>query len=133
MTHSLNTAHLLYGVLGLMLFLGTGQYMQHVAEVPALTDSERLMYRSGHLYIMFAFAANVFWSFRAAPTAIPNPLAWLCSLMLAVAPIAATFSFFQEIGSVELDRPIASLSLVLVFIAASLAAIGRGWAQWRGE
>ena len=115
MTVSWRGLHLLVGTLGLALFVLTGQYMQHMANVPAMDDSLRLMYRSLHLYLLGACAGNVLVAVYMTPG---RPLGWLRGTasagLLLCAPLMA-LSFFTEAAPGAMDRPLASVSMYLLF------------------
>jgi hypothetical protein len=52
--------HLLCGVLGLAIFLATGQYMDRwLNHLDGMPDGPRALYRSGHIYILFSASLNL--------------------------------------------------------------------------
>jgi hypothetical protein len=52
--------HFAAGVLTVLVFAATGQFMRHHAPpLPSLGDVERLMYRSRHIYILAAGLVNL--------------------------------------------------------------------------
>ena len=52
-------AHWIVGLLTLVVFPLTGVYMRHVAQVPALDDVPRLVFRSRHLFLLLTAVANL--------------------------------------------------------------------------
>ena len=52
-------AHWLVGVLALIVFPLTGQYMLHAADVPHLDSVPRLVFRSRHLLLLVAAVVNL--------------------------------------------------------------------------
>ncbi len=122
------SVHLLLGGLGLLLFVLTGQYMQHVANVPELSDTARLQYRSLHLYILGAAAANVCIGAYMNPAHTLGKLRGLASAGLVLALLMLSVSFFVEAPAGAMDRPIAVYGLYLLFgapVVLIIAEIGK--------
>ncbi len=117
------TVHLILGGLGLLLFVLTGQYMQHAANVPELADTARLQYRSLHIYLLGACAANVFVGFYMSPADTLGKLRGLVSVGLLLSQLLLAVSFFIEAPAGTMERPIASIGLYLLFGAAALLVI----------
>jgi len=112
----LQYVHLSVGTLGLLLFIVQGQYMANILAVPELGDGARLMYRTGHIYLMLASALNVF-----AGCYLPHSRGKLqtgASLLLLLAPLMLIYSFFAESTSAELDRPATVFAMYFLFAAA---------------
>ncbi|NND67141.1 MAG: hypothetical protein HKN19_06100 [Halioglobus sp.] len=125
------TMHLVLGALGLLLFVLTGQYMQHVANVPELADTARLQYRSLHLYLLGACAANVFVGFYMSPAAVLGKLRGLASVALILSQLMLAVSFFTEAPAGAMDRPIASFGLYFLFGAAAILVVAEVWNRFR--
>ena len=106
------------GGAGLLLFLLTGQYMARIAGVADLPDTERILYRSSHIYLFLACCANVFAGYLMPVGRTANKLQWLCSLLLLLAPTLFAWSFFTEVSQDSLDRPVAKIALFSLFAAA---------------
>ena len=90
-------AHWLVGLLTLLIFPLTGQYMRHVAAVPQLDDVPRLIFRSRHLFLLLAGVANI-----ALSSSQPFHRAQrVASVLILVAPflLFAAFSLIQQEGS----------------------------------
>jgi hypothetical protein len=52
--------HLTVGIIAVIAFLITGQFMRHhTPPMPTLTDGTRLMFRSRHIYILSAGLVNL--------------------------------------------------------------------------
>jgi len=56
---SWSRAHWIVGLLTLLMFPLTGQYMRHIAGVPHLDAVPRLIFRSRHLLLLVAGVANI--------------------------------------------------------------------------
>lgn len=85
-------AHWIVGLLTLLAFPLTGQYMRHVANVPHLDDVTRLVFRSRHLLILAAGVANIALSnsqpFHRAQRA--------ASILIMLAPFLLIAAFFMD-------------------------------------
>jgi hypothetical protein len=49
--------HLGVGLLGVIAFVGTGQYHEHLR---GMTDAQRLLFRSTHIYLLLASLLNLY-------------------------------------------------------------------------
>ena len=119
----LKSLHLAFGVLGLALFIAQGQYMAHILAVPELADGPRLMYRTGHIYLLLASALNV-----CLGVYMPRPsgkLQFLASVLVLVAPLMLVYSFATESTSTELHRPVTVYALYMVFAAVVSLLLAR--------
>ncbi len=58
--HPWKWLHLLFGILGLVAFLFTGQFMdRRLDHLVGMPDGPRALYRSGHIYILFSALLNL--------------------------------------------------------------------------
>lgn len=120
---SLRTLHLSIGILGLLVFVLQGQYMALVLNVPELPDTQRMLYRSAHIYLMLASALNLCVGYFRNPADRPGLIEKIASLLFAVAPAVFLVSFFTEVNEQQIDRTLASLGLYGVFFAAALLGL----------
>lgn len=125
------TLHLTLGTAGLLLFVLQGQYMIHVLAVPELADGPRLMYRTGHIYLLFASALNVCLGVYMPRS--PGKLQLLASALLLVAPLMLVYSFIAESTSGELHRPATVYALYMVFAAAVSLLLARALDAFRAR
>lgn len=120
------------GSLGVLGFLGTGQYMKYALDgMQGMPDLPRLLYRSAHIYLLWAGLANLLAGMALAPTR--QPLAgWLQrgagGLLSVTVPLFAA-SFFVESPQGLIDRPLASLGNYLGGAGVVLAV----YAAWLGQ
>jgi hypothetical protein len=127
--HRLRWLHLGVGVLGVAVFLFTGQFMdRRLGHLEGMPDGPRALYRSAHIYILFSALLNlllgiyVVTSYRRGV----RILQYLGSTLLLIAPLLFTYGFFVEtpLGTVEraMTREAIYLSLggVLVHAVAVL-------------
>jgi hypothetical protein len=91
--------HLIVGLLMLVIFVLTGQYMdkfhEHLRNTP---DAARLLFRSRHIYLLLASLINIVLGVYLARglTAWRNRLQTLGSLLLLLAPALLLYAFFTE-------------------------------------
>ena len=85
-------AHWVVGLLALIAFPLTGQYMRHIAAVPHLDSVPRLIFRSRHLLLLVAGVANI-----ALPNSQPFHRAQrLASVLIMIAPFLIVAAFFID-------------------------------------
>jgi hypothetical protein len=123
-------AHLIVGALALAAFVLTGQYMDRVhAHLVGMPDGPRMLYRSAHIYLLFASLINLLlgaYLTRAAAGAA-RVLQTLGSVVLLTTPLLFLGAFAVEPGLRELLRPWArpgiylSLAGVLAHVFAARA------------
>ena len=99
--------HLAVGVAGVLGFLGTGQYMDKVHDhLRGMDDARRLLFRSTHLYLLFASLVNLALGLYLRPA-----LGWrwwvrpVGSVLVLAAPFLAAAGFFSEPWLSGLERP----------------------------
>jgi hypothetical protein len=123
--------HLVVGGLGLLLFVLTGQYMARVVGVPELDDTQRLMYRSLHLYLMGACAANALTGHYMRAEESLGFFRGAASLVLLISPFLLAVSFFTEAGPGMMERGLARYGLFLLFGAGAAAVVAELWQKFR--
>ncbi|MCM5678955.1 hypothetical protein M8A51_05355 [Schlegelella sp. S2-27] len=102
--------HLGVGVLGLLAFVLSGQYMHWVHDhLRGMPDGPRLFYRSVHIYLLWSALLNL--ALAGAATAPGHPR-WavprmLASTAVAVGPALLAASFLLETYNAALLRPMA--------------------------
>lgn len=118
----LRNIHRIYGVLVVVVFLGTGQYMLH--RHPAMTEiatQSRLLYRSAHIYLLMAGLINL-----AVGTYLSRGRKWLQfpgSALLLVSPVLIFCGFATESLQPGIDRTLTSLGVYSVFAGTLLHAL----------
>ena len=124
-THAvqLRTIHLWAGIGGIVVFLGTGQYLKY--GFPGLYEGHevvRYMFRANHVYILLASLVNVLagcyltlnrkgWRRKLAITG---------SMFLLIAPVVLLVAFFIEAPRGVPERMLTLLGIHLVLIGALL-------------
>jgi hypothetical protein len=119
--------HLIVGVLTLIAFILTGQYLSRAYPgMAGVDDGLRMMLRSRHLYIMLAGAVNValglYLTRRAGGWRVT--VQRLGSVLLLVAPLLLIAGFFTEAPRGRMDAPLAPFGLYAVFGGIVLHLIG---------
>jgi hypothetical protein len=110
--------HLLVGVLTLIMFVLTGQYLSRAyPNMAGVDDGLRMLLRSRHLYIMLAGAVNAALGLYLTRQARGWRLAVqrLGSLLLLVAPVLLIVAFFTEAPRGNMNAPLAPFGLYAVF------------------
>ncbi len=99
--------HLAIGLIGVVGFLLTGQYMDRVHDhLRGMSDAQRLLFRSTHIYLLFGSLLNLAMGLYSQP--ICGWRAWpraTGSMLVIASPILATLGFFTEPWLSDLNRP----------------------------
>ena len=119
----LGKIHLILGILIVIIFLLTGQYMHryynHLQDMELMS---RALFRAGHLYILLFGLIN---------TALGSHLKlskekWIKltqqigSTMIFIASFLVIFAFFKELPAERIERPITRYSLYLILLGVSI-------------
>jgi len=91
--------HQAVGVMGLIVFVLTGQYLRRrYPNIDEVADSMRMMLRSRHLYIMLASALNLGLGlyFTSRPAGWRRAVQMLGSGLILIAPALLISAFFTE-------------------------------------
>ncbi len=99
--------HLIVGLAGVAAFLGTGQYMDRWHDhLRGMADAQRMLFRSTHIYLLWASLLNVvaglYLAGRAGWRRVPQNLG---SCLLLLAPATLLVAFSTEPWLDGLDRP----------------------------
>lgn len=92
-------AHLTIGLVGVAVFLLTGQFMaQHTPPVRALSPDVRMMYISRHIYLLGSAIVNLVLGLYLAQFALgwKRGLQQVGSMLFLVAPVLLTIASFLE-------------------------------------
>lgn len=127
----LSRVHMVIGIIVLVAFLLTGQYMdRRLGHLTGMPDGPRSLYRSGHIYILYASLLNVLLGVYLIPAVarIARVLQYLGSLLLLATPVLFLYGFFVETPKALVERPMIregivwSLGGVLLHLIAGLAS-----------
>jgi hypothetical protein len=100
--------HLTVGLIAVLAFLASGQFMDRVHDhLRGLDDTTRLLFRSTHIYLLFAALLNVALGLYlvAAPRGWRRWLQAVGSMLILVAPVLLAIGFLTEPWLSGLDRP----------------------------
>jgi hypothetical protein len=132
MRETLRAAHLVVGAITVAAFLLTGMIMySHDPALSALDWSDRLLFRSRHVYILCAGLVNLALGVHYAlpDSAVRRGAAVAASLLaLASAPLLF-FAFFAEPMAGRPPGALSALGLYVMFggvVLFALASLGRG-------
>lgn len=113
----MKTLHRIFGVLVILAFLLTGQFMEY-HRVGEMDDGARMMFRSRHIFILLAGLINlgvgvyfVYWRERWR-----KRLQMIGSILLIIAPLMLTIAFFYEPTLKGLQRPLTLPALVALIV-----------------
>lgn len=114
--------HLITGILIIIVFLLTGQYMEfYYPQMEGVTDGARMMLRSRHIYILLAGLVNL----GIGVYFIQQRKGWRKVLQLAgsglllIAPFLLTGAFFYEPTLPHLQRPL-TLPAIVALLTGTL-------------
>ena len=130
------------GMVALVGFILTGQYMDRVHDhLTGMPDGPRLLYRSAHIYLLFAALLNLLLGayLRLADHRAVRVVQQAASVVLLTLPVLFTVAFFREPALAGLERPWArpaiymSVAAVLAHVLAQrqASAVGSSGGQAR--
>ncbi len=109
--------HQIFGILILLIFLFTGQYMQiyhnHLRDMP---DGLRLLFRSRHIYILLAGLINVgIGAYLTKRESLwRQRLQWSGSVFITIATLLLITAFFYEPGHTPLGSPLSNWGIYAI-------------------
>ena len=123
--HPWKRLHLLFGVLGLAVFLFTGQFMdRRLDHLVGMPDGPRALYRSGHIYILFSALLNLLLGVYVAWSGqrVARMFQYLGSTILLVALVLFVYGFFVETPLATIERPMTREAIVWSLVGVILHA-----------
>ena len=119
--------HLILGLVVVIVFLLTGQYLEYVHN-RLLPDGMRMLYRSRHIYFLLAGLLNLSLGFYLTP----RPGGWrrtlqmVGSMLIVLSPVFLLTGFFLEPGWGPEKTSIAPLGIFAIAIGTLLHLLS-GW------
>jgi len=115
--------HLIFGLLLVIVFLLTGQYMDKVHNhLEGMPDGPRMLYRTRHIFILLSALLHLgigsYFRYRLERTR--RILQLLGSLMITIAPLLFVVGFFQEPKMLGLYTPLSHKGMYLIAIGTLL-------------
>lgn len=109
--------HLIFGLLLLITFLLTGQYMDRVHQhLQFMPDGPRMLYRTRHIYILLSglihLGIGTYFRYRSAPWR--RTLQLLGSLFITTASLLFVYAFFYEPRLADLKTPLSSKGMYVI-------------------
>jgi len=127
---NLPICHIVVGVIGLVTFLLTGQYMDLVHEhLVNMDDGPRMIYRSTHIYILLVSILNVCIGVTMT-TPAKTILQYLVSVVILIAPFLMTIEFFYGTRDVTKGRFFAYYALVSLFAVTCALLLNHFYVTW---
>jgi hypothetical protein len=118
--------HLIFGVVMLVAFLLTGQYMDRFHEhLRNMADGPRMLYRTRHIFILFSglLHLGVGTYFRYRLDARRRLLQIIGSLLATIASVSFVIAFFYEPHLTHLYAPLSKAGVIMIAIGALLHAL----------
>jgi len=129
----LKKLHLWTGIIFLILFLLTGQYFRiYLHGLQTLPDAERLLLKTGHVYLFFASFINIMFGLYWPE---PEKIKWTTianQSLILISPVLLTYSFiFEAALTYNISRLVGALGVILIFIWLVTTATGVVWKKLR--
>ena len=124
--------HLIFGLVLVVAFVLTGQYMDrvhhHLQEMP---DGPRMLYRSRHIYILLAGLLHLGIGnyFHYQTDSLRRTLQLLGSLFITIASVLFLVAFFYEPNLADLYAPVTKKGIYLIVggvVLHLLSSVGTG-------
>lgn len=118
--------HLIFGLVVLVVFLLTGQYMHwyhaHLAYTP---DGPRMLYRTRHIFILLSgllhLGIGTYFSYRTQTWR--RVLQYVGSALITIAPVLFTIGFFYEPHLQGLYAPFSKKGIIMIAVGALLHVV----------
>lgn len=118
--------HLIAGVAGLLAFLATGLYMDRsLAHLAGMPDAPRVLYRSGHIYLLFSALLNLMLGsyVRLCRGTWARGFQYAGSLLLLGSVIMFLYGFVIETPLGLVERPVTREAIYLCLVGVIVHAI----------
>ncbi len=119
----LKKIHLFGGILMVIIFILTGQYMHH--KYNHLQDMDlmnRALFRAGHLYILLFGLINASLGayYRISQNKFIRRIQLFGSLLIIASSILIIYSFFTELPTEQMDAALSRFSLYIILAGVSI-------------
>jgi nitric oxide reductase large subunit len=131
---NLKKGHLLVGVIGLIIFVLTGQYMHwHFNHLQGMADGPRLMYRTAHIYILWVALLNLVLGLYVQPleNKIRRRIQQAGSLAIMISAVFVSISFFTDSENVTFWRGWARMGIYLALAGSVFNSTAVAKRLWR--
>jgi len=126
----LKKLHFIGGILLLIIFILSGQYMQHgFNSLQDLDLFERMVFRAEHIYLLLGSLIHISIGtyFRPQPGKPQKYIQIFASLLMFLATASFHYSFFHEMPTSEIERPFSRMGLYLMLAGVSLHGLLSLW------
>ena len=126
MSREMKKAHLIFGVLIVVCFLLTGQYMdKFYNHLDGMADGPRLLYRTRHIFILLSGLLNLgigaYFTYRVQP--LQRTMQLLGSLFIFSASLLFLIAFFYEPNLGNLHTPLSHWGTYTIATGAVLHVV----------
>jgi hypothetical protein len=122
----LGRLHLVAGLIGVAAFLVSGLYMDRsLAHLAGMEDAPRALYRSGHIYLLFASLLHLGIGAYLVPrqSLAGRMTQYVASLALLAALVLFAYGFAVETPLGLVERPMTRVGIELAFAGTLLHAV----------
>jgi hypothetical protein len=115
--------HIIVGLIVVVVFLLTGQYMEfHNPRMHELDDGMRMMFRSRHIYILLTGLINVGIGayFTNRDGQLRRALQWAGSILIIIPPFVLIAAFFREPNLAGLQGSLTQPAIIATFVGTLL-------------
>lgn len=115
--------HLVFGLVVLIVFLLTGQYMdRYHNHLEFMADGPRMLYRSRHIFILMSglLHLGIGTYFISRPTNTRRALQITGSMLITVATVLFTVAFFHEPGLEGLQNHLSLPGMIMIAVGTLL-------------
>ncbi|MEO9968057.1 MAG: hypothetical protein ABJF11_19850 [Reichenbachiella sp.] len=116
--------HAVMGLLAFVIFLQTGWHMSTI-QVGELHDSQRMIYRAGHIYFLFSSLLNlsIGVQLQLSPILWKRYIQYIGSVLLLMSPPLFLYGFYTEATAGDIARIFTTLGIFLAFGGTVLHSI----------
>jgi hypothetical protein len=111
--------HLVVGLVGIAVFLGTGVYMfRGFPDLYGTNEAVRYMYRANHVYVLLSSLINV----ALAVYLVPARPGWkalvsrIGSVLVILSPLVLCYAFFAEAPKATPERTFTGLGVLALLL-----------------
>lgn len=127
--------HFWGGLLLLLIFILSGQYMQHgFNRLQDLSAFERMAFRAEHIYLLLSSLIHIGIGsyFTSHPHKWGRYIQIFASVLMLMATSFFHYSFFSEMPTREIERPFSRLGLYLMLAGVSIHGLVSLWKPKQG-
>ena len=123
----LKKIHLWVGIVGILLFLLSGQYFQHALDgLQNLQDTHRLLLRTSHVYFFFSSFINLLFGLFFDQS---KKIRWYTIInqsLIIFSPFLIGYGFvFETSGDSGIERELGSWGVIILFIWLLNTCVGK--------